>query len=90
METLGKLRRCHLVKGESISAIARDIHLSRQTVRKYLAAREEPRYLRKHQPCPQLGPFRATLTAWLEGDRQRPLRERRTAMRLFHALRQEG
>ena len=90
METLGKLRRRHLVKGESISAIARDTHLSRQTVRKYLAARDEPRYSRKHQPFPQLGPFRETLTAWLEGDRQRPVRERRTAMRLFNALRQEG
>ena len=90
METLGKLRRRHLVKGESISAIARDTHLSRQTVRKYLAARDEPRYIRKHQPFPQLGPFRETLTAWLEGDRQRPVRERRTAMRLFNALRQEG
>jgi transposase len=90
METLGKLRRRHLVKGESISTIARDTHLSRQTVRKYLAACDEPRYRRKHQPFPQLGPFRDTLTAWLEGDRQRPVRERRTAMRLFDALRQEG
>ena len=90
METLGKLRRRHWVKGESISAIARDTHLSRQTVRKYLAAHDEPRYLRKHQPFPQLGPFRETLRMWLEVDRQRPVRERRTAMRLFHALQQEG
>lgn len=29
METIGKLRRRHLVKGESISAIARDLNLSR-------------------------------------------------------------
>jgi DNA-binding NarL/FixJ family response regulator len=34
METLGKLRRRHLVKGDSLSAIARDTHLSRNTVRK--------------------------------------------------------
>jgi transposase len=91
METLGKLRRRHLVKGESISAIARDIHLSRNTVRKYVAAQAcEPRYTRKQQPFPQLGPYRETLTAWLEMEGQRPLRERRTAMRLFEALRQEG
>lgn len=90
METVGKLRRRHWVKGESISAIARDTHLSRQTVRKYLAASEEPRYLRKRQPFPQLGPFRDTLTAWLELDQRRPTRERRTAMRLFEALCQEG
>jgi len=41
METLGKLRRRHLVKGESISAIARDTHLSRNTVRKYVSTPTE-------------------------------------------------
>jgi transposase len=91
METLGKLRRRHLVKGESISAIARDTQLSRHTVRKYVAAESgELRYRRKHQPFPQLGPFRETLTTWLEVESQRPVRERRTAMRLFEALRREG
>jgi transposase len=91
METLGKLRRRHLVKGESLSAIARDTHLSRNTVRKYVAAQaSEPRYARKQQPFPQLGPYRETLIAWLEWERQGPVRERRTAMRLFEALRQEG
>lgn len=38
METFGKLRRRHLIKGESISAIARTTHLSRNPVRKYVAA----------------------------------------------------
>lgn len=91
METLGKLRRRHLVKGESLSALARDTQLSRNTVRKYVAAQSgEPRYVRKHQPFPQLGPFRERLTAWLETEHQRPVRERRTAMRLFEALQQEG
>jgi transposase len=91
MEPLGKLRRRHLVKGESISAIARDTQLSRNTVRKYVAAQTcEPRYVRKHQPFPQLGPFRETLIAWLETESRRPVRERRTAMRLFEALQKEG
>ncbi|HVP11936.1 MAG TPA: IS21 family transposase [Phycisphaerae bacterium] len=90
LETLGKLRRRHLVNGDSISAIARDTPLSRQTVRQSLAACEDPRYRRQDQPCPQLGPCRETVTAWLEVERQRPVWEHRTAMRLFHALRQEG
>jgi transposase len=91
METLGKLRRRHLVKGESLSAIARDTQLSRNTVRKYVAMESgEPRYVRKHQPFPQLGPFCERLAAWLVADSQRPVRERRTAMRLFEALQQAG
>ena len=32
METIGKIRRRHKVKGESISSIARDLNLSRNTV----------------------------------------------------------
>jgi transposase len=60
METLGKLRRRHLVKGESLSAIARDTQLSRNTVRKYVAMESgELRYVRKHQPFPQLGQYRS-------------------------------
>lgn len=91
METLCKLRRRHLVKGESISALARDTHLSRNPVRKYVSAQSaEPRYVRKQQPLPRLGAFRETLTAWLETERRRPVREQRTAMRLFEALRKEG
>jgi len=50
----------------------------------------EPRYVRKHQPFPQLGPFCERLAAWLVADSQRPVRERRTAMRLFEALQQAG
>lgn len=91
METFGKLRRRHLIKGESISAIARTTHLSRNTVRKYVAAQAcEARYARRQQPFPQLGPYRDTLTAWLEMESRRSVRERRTAMRLFEALRKEG
>lgn len=36
METIGKIRRRYNVKDESISSIARDLNLSRNTVKKYL------------------------------------------------------
>ena len=36
METIGKIRRRKLVRGETISEIARDLNLSRNTVKKYL------------------------------------------------------
>ena len=36
METVGKIRRRHFVKGESISKIARETELSRNTVKRYL------------------------------------------------------
>ena len=37
METIGKIRRRHLINGESISAIARSLNLSRNTVKKHLS-----------------------------------------------------
>jgi transposase len=90
METIGKIRRRHKVKGESISAIARDLNLSRNTVKKYLNAEVDPVYQRERQPAPKLGALQPVLEAWLEQDSQRPKRERRTAQRLFEDLQREG
>ena len=90
METIGKIRRRHLVNGESISAIARSLNLSRNTVKKYLNATAEPTYSRQRQPKPQLGAFQETLEQWLELDRTLPKAQRRTARRLFECLQAEG
>ena len=90
METIGKIRRRHLVNGESISAIARSLNLSRNTVKKYLNATAEPTYRRQCQPKPQLGAFQETLEQWLELDRTLPKAHRRTARRLFECLQAEG
>ncbi len=90
METIGKIRRRHKVKGESISSIARDLNLSRNTVKKYLNTESDPAYQRERQPAPKLGAFQTTLEAWLEQDGQRQKRERRTAQRLFEDLQREG
>ena len=47
METITKIRRLRLVKGQSISAIARDLNLSRNTVKKYLNTTDLPSYQRQ-------------------------------------------
>lgn len=88
METIAKIRRRHLVKGESLSAIARDLNLSRNTVRKYINARKQPSYQRQNQPYPKLEAYQATLEHWLETERH--LSRQRTARRLFEDLQKEG
>lgn len=90
METIGKIRRRHKVRGESISAIARDLNLSRNTVKKYLKAEIDPVYRRARQPAPKLGVFQSGLETWLEQDGQRPKGQRRSAQRLFEDLQREG
>ena len=91
VETIGKIRRRRLVQGETISAIARELKLSRNTVKKALRSDGEPfEYRRQHQRRPKLGPYLATLETWLETEEKLPARERRTAQRLFEALQLEG
>lgn len=90
METIGKIRRRHKIRGESISAIARDLNLSRNTVKKYLKAEIDPVYQRDHQPAPKLGSYQLLLRTWLEQDGQRSKGQRRSARRLFEDLQREG
>ena len=90
MEVIAEIRRRHLVSGESISSIARDLKLSRPTVRKHLQTESEAVYLRSHQPAPKLGDFLSVLESWLATERHLPKAQRRTAQRLFEGLQAEG
>ena len=90
MDLIAEIRRRHLVSKESISSIARDLSLSRPTVRKHCRSLREPLYRRHNQPTPMLGAFQATLEMWLRVDRQLPKGQRRTARRLFEGLQVEG
>ncbi len=90
MDLIAEIRRRHLVGKESISSIARDLKLSRPTVRKHCRTRAEPAYRRHKQPTPQLGAFQETLEGWLRTERTLPKAQRRTARRLFEGLQGEG
>lgn len=60
VETIARIRREHLDRGKSIRRIARELKLSRNTVRK--AIREDVTafvYERSVQPLPKLGLFMA-------------------------------
>lgn len=90
MDIIAEIRRRHLVSGESISAIARSLNLSRPTVRKHLHSTAAPVYERQQQPAPKLGEFQATLEAWLTTEQHLPKAQRRTARRLYEGLQVEG
>ena len=66
VETIGRIRREHLVKGKSIKEIARDLKISRNTVRKILRSGETSfSYEREVQPRPRLGRRKADLDRML-------------------------
>jgi transposase len=92
VETKAKIRRLHERERKPIREIARELRVSRNTVRK--AVREKlfgaPRYLRQTQPCPKRGECVARLTGWLEQDSRLPKRQRRPAQGLSEDLCGEG
>ncbi len=66
VETIGRIRREHLIKGKSIKEIARDLKISRNTVRKVLRSGETSfSYEREIQPRPKLGRWKAELDRML-------------------------
>ena len=90
MDVIAEIRRRRLVSKESISSIARDLKLSRPTVRKHCRTERDPVYRRDRQPTPMLGAFQERLEAWLRTERLLPKAQRRTAQRLFEGLQAEG
>ena len=91
VETIGRVRREFHSRGKTIRAIARELKVARNTVRRIVRGGEtEHRYARKDQPLPQLGEHIAALNALLEANVTRARRERLTFMRMFEELRLLG
>jgi transposase len=91
VETIGRIRREHFLKGKSIKEIARDLKVSRNTVRKVLRSGETSfEYEREVQPRPKLGRWTQELEALLSGNAVKPAREQLTLIRIFEELRERG
>src|SRR5271157_5559102 len=91
VETIGRIRREHLGKGKSIREIARDLRLSRNTVRRVLRSGETAfSYDREVQPRPKLGPWTEALDRLLAANAKAAARERLTLIRVFEELRTLG
>ena len=66
METIGRIRREHFIKGKTIKEIARDLKVSRNTVRRVLRSGATSfEYEREVQPRPKLGRWTEELDALL-------------------------
>src|SRR6266545_8222169 len=91
VETIGRIRREHLLKGKTIRQIARDLKVSRNTVRKVLRSGATSfEYERSVQPRPRLGRWTVELDDLLTGNAAKPARERLTLIRIFEDLRERG
>jgi transposase len=91
VETIRKIRLARLRQGKSIREIAREYHVSRNTVRKALRSDStEFVYERTIQPRPRLGPFVEVLEKQLAEDSELPPRRRRSMLLHFEELQRQG
>ncbi|MGY2935626.1 transposase [Bradyrhizobium sp. GM6.1] len=91
VETIARIRREHFIKGKTIKEIARDLKVSRNTVRKVLRSGETSfEYERVVQPRPKLGRWAAELDGLLSGNAGKSAREQLTLIRMFEELRERG
>jgi transposase len=91
VETIGRIRREHFVKGKTIKEIVRDLGISRNTVRKALRSEATSfTYERGNQPLPKLGPWSEKLDELLAENEKKAARERLTLIRVFEDLSELG
>jgi transposase len=91
VETIARIRREHFVKGKTIKEIARDLKISRNTVRKVLRSGETSfGYEREVQPRPKLGQWTDELGRLLAANAAKASREQLTLIRIFEELRGRG
>jgi transposase len=91
VETIARIRRDHLDRGKSIKEIARELNLSRNTVRRVLRSGATAFvYEREVQPRPKLGVWTQDLERLLMRNSTAASRERLTLIRIFEELRALG
>lgn len=83
------IRTAHRVYGKKIKQIARETGHSKNTIKKVLKDEYGGYPPRAAQPYPVLGPYLKMIDQWLTDDKQRPKKQRHTAVRVYNRLRQE-
>lgn len=91
MESIAKIRRLHYVQGKGYKTIARELKISKNTVKKVIRQDiTEARYDRSDYGYRVLGDYKGMLREKLEHDMGEPKRRQRTAKKLYLELLGEG
>lgn len=91
MDTIARVRRAFHVQGWSVKKIARELSVSRNTVRKIVRSDvTEFTYKREHQPLPRIGAWRGDVERFLIANEGKAPRERLTLIRIYEEVRALG
>ena len=84
MESIAKIRKMYHVHGIPIKAIARELNISKNSVRKVIRSNETKFELAKYtKDKPALGKHLEVLNQLLEENTKEPVRRRMTAKKLY-------
>lgn len=89
VDQYGYIRTAHRVYGKNIKQISRETGHSKNTIKKVLREEYSGYKPRINQPHPVLGPYLDIIDKWLTDDKQRPKKQRHTAVRIYNRLKQE-
>ena len=82
-----EIRRAYYVEEKSIRQIARELHHSRDRVKKAIESAEPVTYtLKKRRPAPVLGPYMARIDELLEENERLPRKQRRTCRKIYEEI----
>ncbi|WP_353405298.1 helix-turn-helix domain-containing protein, partial [Brucella sp. NBRC 13694] len=91
VDTIARVRRAFHVQGWSVKKITRELHVSRNTVRKILRSdATEFCYKREHQPFPRMEPWKGDVERFLVSNEGKASRERLTLIRIYEEVRSLG
>lgn len=91
METIAKIRRLYYVEKKGFKTIARELRLSKNTVKQVIRSdKTEQSYQRSRQSYRVLGKYTEHLIEQLRFDVSEPKRRRRTAKKLYDELKAQG
>jgi transposase len=91
VDTIARVRRAFHVQGWSMKKISRELHVSRNTVRKILRSDDTDfAYEREHQPLPRIGAWKTDIERFLVGNEGKASRERLTLIRIYEEVRALG
>lgn len=91
VETIAKIRLRHHVHKQSIRQISRELHISRNTVRKVLReGNTAHEYKARQTASPKFGEYKELLLSWLNEESELPKKQRCNATRLYQRLQEVG
>jgi transposase len=91
VERREQIRRAYFVENKSMRKIARELHCSRDTVKKAIASPEgEPYTLTKPRSAPVLGAYMARIDELMAESERMPRKQRYTGHKIYELIQAEG